>query len=524
MNENVITLSRFRADLATKSGSARKRELFNAPDPQVAIQALHPTELVQLAHELGLADAIDLLAMAAPEQIRALVFLRAFKDDLPDLPALDEIFHAALSHGHGTASRIFHALDEELQTFYVAQRLHIWQTHDEEPPDDFVDLYRTPDGTFIISPRDEAGESGKAIVGVILDLYAFDWREADTILRDAKHTLLAELEDAMSRLRGIELSELGFPSREDAVHLFAKPLETAALEKRVRLGAEHRPLPARYAESFINESLLSDAFALIHDEQLLADLEAELVRLTNTVLIADNAEAGDVEAVRPAARDVRAMLSLGLELLAGEDAHEAAALIAAHPLRAIFRHGYAQVYRLKNWAERARKEGLFRLPELPDDRSLLAIEETEFLTALTRLVPRYVEAPHAEPHAFGSKEELLKARAVLEKITGRIIALKWLLSGRKLEDVFAGGSPAPTEAGWRPILRSLLVAHALQEKPENAAVSHAMLARFTERFAADAVCPLRHPPSCSPRSKKSGELCSLMCARQAPMPSRSFSI
>ena len=122
----VITLSsRFRADLATKVWvGTQTRELLNAPDPQAAhSSAARDPSSCNSRTSLGWQTPSICWRWRRPSlKVRALVFSDcAFKDELPDLPALRrDLSRCALSHGHGTASRIFHALDEELQTLYVA--------------------------------------------------------------------------------------------------------------------------------------------------------------------------------------------------------------------------------------------------------------------------------------------------------------------------------------------------------------------------------------------------------------------
>ena len=469
----IIPLSKFRADLSAKSGSARKNEILNSADPVGAVQAMHPTELYSLASELGIGDAMDIVSLASPEQVRAFFDLTVFKMGEPQFALMDEWFMAALAHGHGQASKLFHALEEELQTLYLARGLRIYQVHDEEAPEDDVPRFTSPDGTFILEPAEKEAK----IMHLVADLYANDWQEADRMLRDAKYTIFSELEDEITRVREARLSELGFPTREDAIHLFAKPKE-GPLEKRRPIGQPRRHLPARYAEALLGSSFLHSVFGQIHDDALLGDVEAELMSLTNAMLIAETGEPADLEGLVVASANLRHTLSLGLELLSHGDPAAAVGLVEAHPLRGIFRYAHGQVLKLRTWAERAKREGLFDVAGMNNP---LPADEAQFLSALLKPIPRYADASFGTPRAFGSRAELGAAQRRLEQIAQRLIVLKWLVGTRTIETLFAAAEPSPEEATYRPMIRAALV-HAALGVEGTLVVTPAELAEFAARF------------------------------------------
>lgn len=470
---DIIQLSKFRADLSAKSGTARKNEILNSIDPVAAVQAMHPTELYSVATELGIGDSMDLLALAAPEQVRAFFDLTVFKMGEPQFAIMDEWFMAALAHGHGQASKLFHALEEELQTLYLARGLRIYQVHDEEAPEDDVQRFTSPDGTFILEPA----ESEAKIMHLVADLYANDWQEADRMLRDAKHTIFSELEDEITRVREARLSELGFPTREDAIGLFAKPKD-GPLEKRRPIGQPRRHLPARYAEALLGSSFLHSVFSQIHDDGLLGDIEAELMTLSNGILIAETGEPADLEGLVVASGNLRHTLSLGLELLSRGEVPAAVALVEAHPLRAIFRYAHGQVLKLRGWADRAKREGLFAVPGM---KNPLPADESLFLAALLKPIPRFAEQAFSIPRAFGTRAELGAAQRKLEQIAQRLIVVKWLIGTRSIETLFAGAEPGPDEATYRPMIRSALV-HAALGSEGTLAVTPAQLGDFAKTF------------------------------------------
>ena len=297
---DIIPLSKFRADLSAKSWhwAPGKNEILNAVDLHgpPCKRCTRPSFTRWLRTSISVTRWDEIIALAAPDQVRAFFDLTVFKMGEPQFALMDEWFMAALAHGHGHASKIFHALEEELQTLYLARGLRIYPRRRPRRRS----ARRTTSSAFT-SPSTAlssslAREKEAKIMHLVADLYANDWQEADRMLRDAKHTIFSELEDEITRVREARLSELGFPTREDAIHLFAKPKD-GPLEKRRPIGQPRRHLPARYAEALLGSSFLHSVFGdKIHDDYaLLGDLEAELMSLTNAVLIAETGEPADLE-------------------------------------------------------------------------------------------------------------------------------------------------------------------------------------------------------------------------------------
>lgn len=454
-------VSKFKQDVQVKSGSLRKRELLSSPDPLGAVQALNPIELHQLAEDLGEVDAMDLVALATEEQVKALVDLSSFHRETTDLGALDRWFAAAVAHGHGTPTRLFLALDEELQTLYLHRRLQIYQLHDEEPPEDDKERYKTPDGTFMLELRD-ADHTGFNPMQLLADLYASDWQAADVMVRDAKWTISTELEDQMLKLREARLADLGFPSYDEAMRLWSKPHPDKLYEPRVSMHATRRSLPARYGEAFVSTSYLADVFARIDEDALLGDLEAELVLLVNAALVAQRTPELDNQATESAAMDVRALLSLGLEIAGRGDLSASVESLRSHTLRSFLRVALADTFRLKAWAEKAVRERLYHLPQ--STQMMFDGDESTFVESLTGRLPKLRRRAGDRAKAFGSRAELQIAQKYLEHLSLAAISTKWLTHDYDLPRAFALCEPALEHVTWRPLLRSVLVQRALLER------------------------------------------------------------
>ncbi len=480
MNGTIIPLSRFRADIA-KSGSQRLREILSSRDVTAAVEGLDPLEIFSLTLEVGEGEVMDILALCDAEQMRRVVDIGIGRGDAPDFFALDRLFAAAAAHGPGSSARLFDKLEEPLQTLYLTHHLRVLEAprDGEELPDAApgVERFITPDGHFVIevAPPKEgdpvdpslphsandlpAGEAPFSSLPLVADLYASDWQRADTIMRDVRHAIRAELEEDVVRTRDARLEEMGFPPREDAARLFARRAAAGdELKRRAAHTLGRTSLPATYAEPFLADSFFARALGGVSEPELLAELESELIYVTNAACVFEQRLYGDVESVREAARDVRNLLSLGLETASSGDATLATRLLFEHPLRELFSFGLEQCYKLGDWAKRAEAQGLFRLPGL--ERRVLAAEDERFLSALLARVPRFFDGAPGDvaARAFASRRELGLAQKRLEGLGRGLLAVRAM--GGAVGDfghALEGCDPDALAVTLDQLLRSLLV-------------------------------------------------------------------
>src|ERR1700757_5077400 len=92
--DNVVALSRYRAQLGRGRKLRRADALLSAPDPERAVRALPGDELYYVIHETGLRDAGDILAYARPEQVQACLDFALWDRDQIAGERLDEWLEA----------------------------------------------------------------------------------------------------------------------------------------------------------------------------------------------------------------------------------------------------------------------------------------------------------------------------------------------------------------------------------------------------------------------------------------------
>ncbi|MFL5262675.1 MAG: DUF6178 family protein [Anaeromyxobacteraceae bacterium] len=419
-----VTLTRIRHDLAAASGKRRLDLILDAENPMAVVRALPADELYFTIGEIGLADAADLVQLASPAQFRVFLDLAAWTGDRVDprkaLPWLSAARGGALRTDPD--DRRWRAklsgLDLELLNLVLRDALRIHDLEEDDDPHlESEHFMRTAENKFVIEFLVEGAEYA-AVRGIVDDLTAEDPFKTTRLLSSLRWELPSELEETELRWRTARLADLGYPSLEEALSWFAKP---------VRASAPPAGVPARPPGFWLARagagtgSLLARAAARLTIEER-EHLELELVTAANAVVVADAVDAGDPAEVRRAVEAARALVEMGLQEAAAGDDARAAEVLATTAVKALFQRGFGKVLALKWSAERLLASGRAGTREVP----LLDAPLGEVLAALARRRPGYfpgVEAPRAEwgtlaagafePRSFRGPEDVLRTAEAL---------------------------------------------------------------------------------------------------------------
>ena len=441
-----------RTELAAVQGKRRLDLILDAPDPGALVRALPADELYFTIGEIGLADAAPLVPLASLEQFRIFLDLDAWRGDQIDAQRALTWLRAARSGSQQDPraaarwKRKLTGIDRELLYFVLRSDLVI---HDlQDTPDPEVDsdrALRTPDGHFLVEFL-PSGAEYSALRGILDDLYAEDPFQAGRLLSSLRWETPSELEEGALRWRTGRLADLGIPPLEEALSWFARPPRTPAASP----GMPGRP-PGFYLATLASGSLLDRGMEALPPEDRPA-VEGQIVAAANAVLVADQVDVADPEAVRVAFQAARALLELGLEKRLRDDgrpleAAEAAQELAATPLKRIFQEGFGRVLELRWRAERILSPGGAGTRVAP----LLDAPLGEALFALSARRPRYfpgLQAPRAEwatvaaaafePREFLSEAELARAGWALDLCDGLLKLARALGLAVSLP-----GTPAP---------------------------------------------------------------------------------
>jgi len=398
-----------RAALARARGKKRLDVILDSRDPSRLVRELPAEDLFLAIHDIGLADAAPLVRLATPEQFRAFVDLDAWKENELDTHQMllwlrlargeeDEDYRAKLA-----------ALDMEVVELLLRSIVQIFDLEEEGEPGDEVEgtIERTPEGRFMLVYPSEGAEYAAAR-RVIGDLYAEDPFRAGRLLYAVRWELTSELTESALRWRDARLADLGFPSLEEAVGLYAKVDLHAPLPPP---GAPLEEPPGFFLAALESGSLFDRAAGLLPDEKR-DELQLHLVGLVNAAMVADRVDPAEVDEVREHARMVRDTLALGLAHLAGDDAGAASAHLAGAALKRIFQIGFTRTLELQWRAQRLVRALPLRLPGA--ESFLPEPPDGEALAAVLRRRPRYADGLEVRP--FATLADLDRISAALDRV------------------------------------------------------------------------------------------------------------
>lgn len=387
-----------------RSLPARKRldALLEASDPRAAVHRTPVQLLYQTALEVGLADSTELVQLASPEQFRALLDLGGWDRDQLDPHDVLVWLRAARGDDPEEFLAKVHAVDLEVIELML-RALTVLYDRDEDPDADPQGVtVETPDHKYLIEIKVDGAEMS-ALRTLINDFIAQDPFLASRMFEAIRWELPSELEETAYRFRTARLQDLGFPPLEEAMSLYAyvdpEPLRPPGPAAGLVRAEGQRP-----------DYFAACLAALEPGEREV--LEEELRYLINSALVADAADAGDLEAARRMGGQTRDYLTLGFEHLTGGDPSGAAEIVQRVPLKRLFQVGLSITLEARHAADRVARS-LFTVDGVP----VLLWFERALLAALRRRRPlRALKVEGAEPVTFRDRRELDETFALLERV------------------------------------------------------------------------------------------------------------
>ncbi|HVZ73750.1 MAG TPA: DUF6178 family protein [Polyangia bacterium] len=517
--DNVVALSRYRAQLGRGRKLRRAEALLAGPDPERAVRALPGDELYYVIHEIGLRDAGDVLALARPEQVRTVLDFALWERDQVVPERAGEWLEAIAEAPYETVGEWVAGLDIELFALLLRQASRIYDLTQEEAPEEPEGIFfPTPDGFFVLdvigfdSPDAPRGEespvapSARALVRIVDSLYRADKDLARRILVGARAEMDSELEELAFRWRQGRMADLGFADYYEALEVY-RELDPAT----VRIGetkpgsARVRPLddrggvdaPARAPAALVERltrgaSPFARAAQGLTAEGEIADLHFALVALTNRVLAADRITPGDDAAVTTTLERLLATLDLALDFLARGDLPREVEAVRTVALVRLFRLGVSLAGKVKRLATTLRRRGPFAATGL----DLAEREDATILEAVMRARPMVSgladDPPTGVDRPFRTVTDLARVGAVVERAAAAEALLLGLgvtpgaLAPPSAVLEAAGVEPVAVDAGL--LARTALVARLLD--PE---AGPAPLAALAPEDVRDFEALLEHP-------------------------------
>ncbi len=350
----------------------RGKALLEAPDLARQVGELEPLEAYFMVKELGLESAVLLLLAASEEQLKTFVDLDCWNQDKLSIEDLDAWLAPFAAVGPEPLVDAFNNLDEEVQHIFLRDNLLIFEHLDKEAPmpgtGRDVPRLETPDGLFVLERASNDEEDREVdVFALIKALYAHDMQLGYRLIMTCMHEFESGSTEDAYQFRQGRLSDLGFPSPQDAASLFQAPSLTPSRTGRLFSQEQWEHLPAIYARVLGDGSLFSDAMKRLTNEEFIAELEREWVAICNASFVAFRESLGSVANARSMLVFVSSTLSIGLESLvrtqtADKTSDEAAILeeavqiLQGWTLRDIFRSGFRHIRELRDDTRRLLKD------------------------------------------------------------------------------------------------------------------------------------------------------------------------
>ena len=345
------------AQLVQLEATDRQEFLLSAKHGVALVRALSSETLLYTLKEIGLHDAVGLLAMASPEQVRDLLDLDCWRKDSLDAGRVTNWLMLLDESGSGKlAEWILHA-DIELLVLLIQRHFEVVRKVDvEDEPDFDQSAYFTFDEQYLLRFR---GESEPILYLLLEQLRTLDYRMYLHALENSLFELEGGLEEQAFRWRAARLEDRGYPRYEEAQTLFRfSPPDSISLQAyqrlpdRLQLAAGDDPItPPDHALALLAEptSFFSLVLASL-PRQTIAQVGHELAYLTNSIVTAEARDTGEVSEIRRCVGMAHDYANIGLSYAAKEDEVAARELLQTTQMRPFFQIGWSLLQRLQQQA------------------------------------------------------------------------------------------------------------------------------------------------------------------------------
>jgi hypothetical protein len=318
------------------------------PRPEDVVPRIPEAELCFTVKAVGPSQAGWIVEYATAEQLVACVDLDAWTLQGFDGDRFREWWLAAADAGPETLVRWFHAMDPELLVLELQERIVVaLRPSDATEAESWLPPAgsQTLEGQFHYAAK-RPGDDVAEITVLLRSLFEASYWDYFRLMQSAIHELPSETEEWALRWRRGRLEDLGFPPREEAAALFAKPTgdaEATLPDEGPVLDAGEWSLPVWFPKvplAHDSEHAVLAAAARLPEPARQRFLY-RLLAVANKVAVAYDLPLSDVESVPTALDEAVRMTSRGLEELATRHGARGEDVLARVSLEHLFRVGVA---------------------------------------------------------------------------------------------------------------------------------------------------------------------------------------
>ncbi|MCF8032113.1 MAG: DUF6178 family protein [Desulfarculaceae bacterium] len=380
---------RLRAVLNTR-GLEREKLIILAQDSAALTQALPVDEFASTVLEVGPGDAGALIELCDDEQLAYLLDLTGWWRESFDPARYQVWLPLIMDAGTERLKRWLAAADMEV----LALLLNSWikvvkflpSQEQQEPPDDLPEF--TLDGLYFI---EFINPKTKGFVAQILVLIKSEAPETyANVLEAVLWEGLTELDEYATRWRNGRMADHGFPSRLEALELWAEPAPGEADWDKLQpkaAGAKQPGAPrADRMAGLLPESEFLPVVAGGLGGEATDMFRSEVAYIASCGVAALEADPASPEEVARAAKESLGLVNLGLGVLSQGDEAKAGEIVARLGLAALARQGAMAIRRLNKRAWELTSEGW--LSKTPTGLHLLEPPLDRWLAGLLYSRPR----------------------------------------------------------------------------------------------------------------------------------------
>jgi hypothetical protein len=405
-------------------GQERTDRLLGSDDLSALVARMPPEELYFTLKEMSEDHVPAVLTAARPTQVQFLLDLELWRRDRLRTDRVGAWLRRLAECDDEALARWVVGLEATTWALLLGSAVKLRVREEDENEEPFQDAPGRPpftvDGVHYVQAPEElepfVHRLLKALAGVASGRY-------HQLMEALRHEVDSEFEEQCHDEKERRLSGHGFPSWEEAYHVYAR-LTDEGLRSAARRSppsppnddqegavAPHYPIAA----AGVAPDLLARALLRLGDSALDGPFRSELACLTNKVLVADGLDVEQIASFQRTLAKVAGYVSIGLEILCGPDEEAAARALSEHWLEHLFRAGWTRVREAQHHARRFVEKGwpqgklerlLFLDPPLP-----------ELIDALLRRQPLW-HAGEAEVPAvrdFRTLSEVQRADRAVEK-------------------------------------------------------------------------------------------------------------
>ncbi len=442
-SDRMRKLAETRQHMLSMPAEQAMAAILDHPQPAALVHSFPEEDLHFLIHDLGLDNALPLIALASNRQWEFMLDMEVWKKDQLNYPLATTWLQLLL---RADPNRLVKwCFDERLEflELYLFRNIELRVRESDQFSSDLNDGFFTDDDTFYVrfvdypaaTPESSAAKARRnEMLRLLLHrISGFDHPRYQGLLLESASLIPVETEEELFRLRNVRLAEKGFLPFHEAVGVY-QPLRPGDLSNRgkktIRPPSQDDPrFPVpQFAATFLDgDNLFVRALKGIRDLYVIQQLQGELAGLCNQVISADQAVIRNRDQLKSVVTKVSGYLSIGLERMTESTVNKqesmASALLQRHLLADIFRNGFGSALQLKWQATRWRKSSWCQSQQVD-----LAFWDERWLGLLGGLL---IDRPQFyDPSAGGSMYRDFLTRKEIEA-TGRgldqVIALDQLL-------------------------------------------------------------------------------------------------